>query len=70
MTNIIFIVVFYFLLLDSIVANIIAWTDWDRWYYRTFHLISRYFPITRGWTTYYLILVLWLGVVMFSTGLL
>lgn len=53
-------IVFYLLLLDSVCANIVAWVSAE-WYTRHLRLISRWFPITKGWTTYYLLLVLWIG---------
>jgi hypothetical protein len=61
-------IVFYILLIDSIGANLCAWSGGDKWYHRHFRIISRYFPMTRGWTTYYLILVIWMGVMLYRAG--
>ncbi|USN56820.1 MAG: hypothetical protein H6766_07610 [Candidatus Peribacteria bacterium] len=55
-----FAIIFYLLLLDALVANIIARFGEKR-YVRHFRLMSRFFPITKGWTTYYLVLVLYIG---------
>lgn len=57
-------VIFYILLVDSIVANIIAW--WGRdWYVKHFKTFSRWLPLTRVWATWYLVLVLWIGYLTF-----
>ena len=52
-------IVFWLLLLDSVVANIVAW-GFEAWYIRHFRLMSRWFPIAKGWTAYYFVLVLWI----------
>lgn len=59
-------IIFYLLLLDSITANIVAWFE-ESWYIKHFRLISRLFPMTKGWTTYYFILVLWIGWLTYSS---
>ena len=61
-------VVFYILLIDSLAANAVAWFGGEKWYVKHFRIISRYFPAVRGWTTYYLILVLWYGFVLYRLG--
>lgn len=59
-------VIFYLLLIDSLGANLLAWSgDGKKWYKRNFRIFSRYFPATKGWATYYLILVLWIGVLVY-----
>ena len=63
-------IVLILLLIDSIACNTIAWLGNEKWYIRHFRIISKNFPMTRGWTTYYLLLVLWIGVVMYSFGAL
>ncbi len=59
------IIVFYLLLIDSIGANLLSWGGQRKWYQKNFRIFSRYFPATRGWTTYYLILVLFIGTLIF-----
>lgn len=54
-------IVFYLVFLDAIIATLIAWSGRGEAMNRKLGLISRFFPITRGWTLYYLILVLWIG---------
>ncbi len=63
-----YIVVFLLLLLDSISANVIAWTGESKWYAKHFPGFWRLFPVTKGWAVYYLILVLWMGVILYATG--
>jgi hypothetical protein len=58
------IVVFYLLLVDSLIANIIAF-GCRGWYITHFRTFSRYFPITKPWAALYLILVLWIGFLTF-----
>ncbi|MCL5011835.1 MAG: hypothetical protein M1320_00210 [Patescibacteria group bacterium] len=62
------VIVFALLLIDSISCNAIAWTGEERWYHKHFRVFSRYFPATKGWCTYYLILVLWIGVLLLVNG--
>ena len=62
------VVVFLLLLIDSIAANLVAWVCGEKWYIKHFKIFSRQFPITKGWTTYYLILVLWMGVMLYRFG--
>jgi hypothetical protein len=57
--------IFYLLLIDSIAANIIAWGPGEKWWNKHGAFISRYFPIARGWTAYYLVLVLFIGYIIF-----
>ncbi|HEV8666370.1 MAG TPA: hypothetical protein VN665_00795 [Candidatus Paceibacterota bacterium] len=62
-------IIFYLLLLDSVTANFVAYFG-RRWYVQHFRLISRLFPLAKGWTTYYLVLVLWIGWLTHTAGLL
>lgn len=47
------------LVLDSVIANIVAWTNRD-WYRQNFKLMARYFPLTKGWSLAYLVLAIWI----------
>ena len=58
-------IVFYLLLIDSIGANILSWGGAQNWWNKHLPFISRHLPITRGWTTYYLLLVLFIGYLIF-----
>ena len=60
-------VIFYLLLLDSASANCVSlWGQ--KWYFRHFRIISRWFPPAQGWVVYYLVLVLWIGSLVYRAG--
>ena len=63
------VILFYLALLDAICANLLTWFD-QRWYTKHFRLMSRFFPPSRGWSAYYLLLVLWIGWLLARQGLL
>ncbi len=56
-------IVFYVILLDSICANIAAWCSPKlmKWYTKYWKSFSKVFPLAKGWTTFYLLLVIWIG---------
>jgi len=58
------VIVFWMLLIDAIGANIVAWPG-NSWYKENFRLISRFFPPARGWAIAYLIIVLWIGYLVY-----
>lgn len=62
------VIVFYVLLLDALGANVMAWGTDGKWYKKNFSFLSRQFPDTKGWSTYYLILVLWMGYMLWRSG--
>lgn len=57
-------IIFWILLVDSIGANIVSWTG-NKWYRENFKLISRWFPPAKGWTILYLVLVLYIGYLVY-----
>lgn len=57
-------IIFYLLLLDALSANVFAWSGGDKWWRRNFAPIARHFPLSRGWTTYYLVLILLMGIML------
>jgi hypothetical protein len=59
--------VFYFLLVDAIAANLVVRFG-SQWYVRHFRTISRWFPPAEGWALYYLVLVLWIGSLLYRAG--
>ncbi len=63
-TEIILKILFYILLLDSLIANLIAWRGQD-WYSVKLPSLSKYLPITKAWAGWYLILVIFIGVLIF-----
>jgi len=56
--------IFYLLFIDSVIAVFLAFFG-ENWYIRHFRLMSRLFPVTKGWTIYYLVLVLYIGLLTF-----
>ncbi len=54
-------IIFYLLLIDAVGANIVAWTGIGEKMFTKYTFFTKYFPVTKGWTLYYLILVLWVG---------
>ena len=56
--------IFYVLLIDAIGANLLAWGGGQTWWQRHLNVIARYFPLSRGWTTYYFVLVLIMGIML------
>lgn len=60
-------IIFYLLLVDSVSTNIFALVG-ESWYVHHFRTISRWFPLGKGWTIYYLVLVLWIGTLLYRLG--
>jgi hypothetical protein len=54
-------IIFWLLLIDSVGANLMVWFGGSKWYVRHFPSVSKYFPPSKGWVVYYLVLVLILG---------
>ena len=63
------VIIFFVLLVDSAIANGIAWVG-RRWYMEHFQIMSRYVPLTRAWAAWYLVLVLWAGSILLRMGVL
>ena len=70
MNQTIFVVLFYLLLIDSLGANWVAWCAEGKWYRKNLRIFSRYFPIAKGWTGLYLVLVLFIGYILNFYGAL
>ncbi len=60
-------IIFYLLLIDSISANLLVWFGSD-WYAKHLGLVTRLFPPAKGWALYYLLLVLWIGWLIYRQG--
>ena len=52
--------VWYLVLLDALIYNVLAWAK-GRWHEKATHWISDYFPINKFIGLWYLIMVLWVG---------
>lgn len=65
------VIIFYFLLIDAITANFMAHFGIGKgWYRMNLGVYSRWFPLSKGWTLYYLFLVLWIGTHLYRDGVL
>jgi len=64
-------IIFYLLLIDAIGANIITYCC-AKWYKKNFkkYTFFKYFPLAKGWSAYYLILVLWVGYALYRLNFL
>ncbi|MEX1013791.1 MAG: hypothetical protein WDZ80_01355 [Candidatus Paceibacterota bacterium] len=59
--------IFYLFLIDALLANLFAFTkNGKSWYQKNFSFISRHLPLAKGWTLYYLFVVLIFGCMLFS----
>lgn len=58
------VIIFYILLLDAIVMNVIIWFN-SKWYTENMGIFKTIFPAGKGWAIYYLILVLYIGLLTF-----
>ena len=61
-------VVFYLLLLDSLAAVIVS-LFFSKWYKKNMTKgVVKHFPATKGWSIFYLLLVLWIGYLSYRLG--
>lgn len=68
-TSFIEVILFWLVVLDSVICNVMVWFG-ASWYLHHFRVISRTFPPSRGWATVYLLLVVWIGSLLFRMGAL
>jgi len=63
-------IIYYIFLLDSIVDNLVIWffPNLNKWYKKKW--FSKYFPATKGWGLWYLILIIWVGYSLYRLGIL
>ena len=62
-------IIYYLILLDSVIANIVAWF-FPKLYKKNYKGFYKHFPTTKGWCLWYLILVLWVGYALIRLGIL
>ena len=60
-------ILWYLVFIDSILVNLIVWL-FSNWYENKFKNISKYFPASKGWCLWYLVLVLWIGYALLRLG--
>jgi hypothetical protein len=53
-------IIWYLILLDAVIYNILCWTQ-GKWHDKATHWVSKYFPMKKVVGVWYLIMVLWLG---------
>ncbi len=65
-------IIFYLFLLDSIVVNLMVWFSPStvKWYKKKFPSFSKHAPLTKGWVSLYLILVLWIGFSLYKLAII
>ena len=62
------VVIFFILLLDAIGANLFVWLGGDTWIKKHLRLFSKGFPSSKFLAVYYLLLVLWIGCMIYRAG--
>jgi len=62
-------IIFYLLFIDAVSCNLLVMFGAD-WYAKNFRVFSRFFPPAEGWAIYYLVLVLWVGSLLYRGGML
>ena len=60
-------ILWYLVFIDSILVNLIVWL-FSNWYEKKFKNMSKYFPASKGWCLWYLVLVLWIGYALLRLG--
>ena len=60
-------ILWYLVFIDSILINLIVWL-FPNWYEKKFKNMSKYFPASKGWSLWYLVLVLWIGYALLRLG--
>ncbi len=59
----------YLFLLDSIIYNIMVWTE-NKIHRQTSHWLTEWFPLNKFFGLFYLILLFWLGFTLYRMRLL
>ena len=56
-------IIFYVVLIDSVMANIMVWFSPKllNWYKSYWSKFAKEFPPAKGWCVYYFVLVVWIG---------
>mgnify|MGYP001353713551 CR=1 FL=1 len=60
-------ILWYLVFIDSVFTNLIIWV-FPKWYEKKFKNLSKSFPAGKGWSLWYLILVLWIGYALLRLG--
>lgn len=62
-------IIWYLILIDAIGANIMSWF-FAGWYKKNLRWWNKHVPASKGWSVWYLILVLWVGYGLNRLGML
>tara|TARA_Y100000034_G_C6580626_1_gene251900 strand:- start:163 stop:375 length:213 start_codon:yes stop_codon:yes gene_type:complete len=64
-------ILYYLFLIDSLFANIFSWFYSDVGKKnKQLKKFYRYFPLTKGWSGLYLLIMLWVGFSLYRLGIL
>jgi len=65
-------IIWHLFVLDSIGANIAVWffPSFTKWYKKKMPSLYKHLPLTKAWALVYLVLVLWVGYVLYRLGVL
>jgi hypothetical protein len=63
-------IIWYLFLLDALGANLFVWMGYGKGIQKKFKGFFKHFPLTKGWALMYLVLVLWVGSVLYRLGIL
>jgi len=61
--------IWYLFLLDSLIVNTISWCC-PKYYGKKFKRYKKHFPMTKGWCSFYLLFVLWVGYALLRLNIL
>jgi hypothetical protein len=60
-------IIFWVLLVDSLLALYMSWSGKQEssWYWSKMEFLKKHMPLTKGWTSWYVILVLFIGYIVY-----
>ncbi|MDG1950450.1 MAG: hypothetical protein P8J32_06590 [bacterium] len=64
------VIIFWLLLADSIIANLMTWIGAEAWWPKQLRGLSRILPAKKAWTSIYLLLILWVGSILLRLDML
>ena len=62
-------VFWYLVAADCLYANVVAWRE-QKCYKKYFPVMSKWFPVTKAFGVWYLIMVAWVGCALYRLGIL
>jgi len=59
-------ILYLLFLIDAVLAVVVSFSGEGRsWFNKNFRIFSRYFPPSKGWSLYYLLLILFIGKLLY-----